>query len=40
VLCNKICVMKKGRILAFDSTATLLDSYGSLLKCYTQLVGH
>ena len=38
-LCNKICIMKKSRILAFAKTQLLLQQYGSLENCYKTLVG-
>jgi len=37
-LCNKTCIMKKGHILAFDSTTNLIEKFGSLINCYKKLV--
>jgi ABC-2 type transport system ATP-binding protein len=37
-LCNKICIMKKGHILAFDTSTNLIEKYGSLINCYKKLV--
>lgn len=37
-LCNKICIMKKGHILAFDTTTNLIEKFGSLINCYKKLV--
>jgi ABC-2 type transport system ATP-binding protein len=39
-LCNKICIMKKGQILAFDTTSNLIEKFGSLIKCYNQIVSN
>jgi ABC-2 type transport system ATP-binding protein len=39
-LCNKICIMKKGHVLAFNTTANLIKKYGSLINCYKELVGN
>jgi ABC-2 type transport system ATP-binding protein len=38
VLCNKICIMKKGVILTFDDTKKLIEKYGSLANCYKKLI--
>jgi len=38
VMCNKICIMKRGKILVFNSTFNLIAKYGSLLKCYNEIV--
>jgi ABC-2 type transport system ATP-binding protein len=38
-LCNKICIMKKGYILTYDTTSNLIGKYGSLVRCYNEIVG-
>jgi ABC-2 type transport system ATP-binding protein len=36
-LCNKVCFMKKGMILAFGNTKELIEIYGSLTDSYKKL---
>jgi ABC-2 type transport system ATP-binding protein len=38
-LCNKACVMKEGRILEYTAMDKLLTEYGTLDKCYKELIG-
>ena len=38
-LCNKACIMKKGRILVYTEIEKLLAEYGSLKSCYKTLIG-
>ena len=38
-LCNKTCIMKKGRILVYTEIENLLVEYGSLERCYKTLIG-
>ena len=40
VLCNKICIINKGHCLIYGKTSDLIAKYGSLMKCYTELVGN
>ena len=38
-LCNKACIMKKGKVLSYSSIDTLLAEYGTLENCYRTLIG-
>ena len=38
MLCNKVCFMKHGRILLIQTISEILDEYGSLIKCYQQVM--
>ena len=38
-LCNKICLIKNGRILAFNSMKQIKDKYSSLKSFYNQMMG-
>ncbi len=38
-LCNKACIMKKGRILVYTEIEKLLTEYGTLERCFKALIG-
>jgi ABC-2 type transport system ATP-binding protein len=38
-LCNRVCIMKQGRIIQYDYIEKLVSQYGTLENCYKTLVG-
>ena len=38
ILCNKVCIMKKGQIMLFDKLEKLLSKHGSLINCYNSVM--
>ncbi len=37
-MCNKICLMKEGRVVDFSMTSSLIDQYGTLEKYYKKIM--
>lgn len=37
-LCNKVCIMKKGKILVYAEIEKLLAKYGSLERCFNMII--
>ena len=37
-LCNKVCIMKKGRILFFDTMENIMDGFSNLSSCYKEII--